>query len=116
MGEEGRKLQRLLQVLTPSLDHSRVVHQLRKAENLPLAIPYLKSVQKENLSVVNEALNELFSENSDNYTTFKCWLKKLISNKSKRLSLIDKMSKKSLLPKSVPWKILDVNVTGNNIY
>ncbi|CAN0315931.1 unnamed protein product, partial [Ectocarpus sp. 13 AM-2016] len=40
------KLVRLLEVLTPNLDHSRVVHQLRKAENLPLAIDYLKSVQK----------------------------------------------------------------------
>lgn len=40
------KLVRLLQVLTPNLDHSRVVHQLRKAENLPLAMDYLKSVQK----------------------------------------------------------------------
>lgn len=40
------KLVRLLQILTPNLDHSRVVHQLRKAENLPLAMDYLKSVQK----------------------------------------------------------------------
>lgn len=40
------KLVRLLQVLTPNLDHSRVVHQLRRAENLPLAMDYLKSVQK----------------------------------------------------------------------
>ena len=40
------KLVRLLTVLTPNLDHSRVVHQLRRAENLPLAIDYLKSVQK----------------------------------------------------------------------
>ncbi|CAN0479837.1 unnamed protein product, partial [Hapterophycus canaliculatus] len=40
------KLVRLLQVLTPNLDHSRVVHQLRRAENLPLAVGYLKSVQK----------------------------------------------------------------------
>ena len=37
---------RLLTVLTPNLDHSRVVHQLRRAENLPLAIDYLKAVQK----------------------------------------------------------------------
>lgn len=40
------KLVKLLQVLTPNLDHSRVVHQLRRAENLPLAMDYLKSVQK----------------------------------------------------------------------
>lgn len=33
-------------MLTPNLDHSRVVHQLRRAENLPLAVDYLKAVQK----------------------------------------------------------------------
>ncbi|CAN0409473.1 unnamed protein product, partial [Scytosiphon promiscuus] len=55
----------LLQVLTPNLDHSRVVHQLRRAENLPLAVGYLKSVQKENVAAVNEALNELYIEDED---------------------------------------------------
>ncbi|CAM9500229.1 unnamed protein product, partial [Sphacelaria rigidula] len=59
------KLVRLLQVLTPNLDHSRVVHQLRRAENLPLAMDYLKSVQKENVAAVNEALSELYIEDED---------------------------------------------------
>ncbi|CAM9388478.1 unnamed protein product [Ascophyllum nodosum] len=59
------KLVRLLTVLTPNLDHSRVVHQLRRAENLPLAIDYLKAVQKENVAAVNEALNELYIEDED---------------------------------------------------
>ncbi|KAJ8601991.1 hypothetical protein CTAYLR_002731 [Chrysophaeum taylorii] len=58
-------LVRLLQVLTPQLDHSRVVHQLRKIDHIPLAVPYLKAVQKENLSAVNEALNELYIEDED---------------------------------------------------
>ena len=52
-------LGRLLQALTPHLDHARVVHLLRKNEALPLAVEYMRSVQKENLSVVNEALNEI---------------------------------------------------------
>jgi clathrin heavy chain len=56
------ELVRLLQVLTPHVDHARVVHQLRKAEHLPLAAEYLKSVQKENIAAVNEALNELYIE------------------------------------------------------
>ena len=42
-----------------------MVHQLRKSENLPLAAPYLKTVQKENLTAVNEALNELYIEEED---------------------------------------------------
>lgn len=60
---------RLLQLLTPNLDHARIVHLLRKhnAEYgaLYLAVDYLKSVQKENLSVVNEALNEIFITEED---------------------------------------------------
>jgi len=59
------KLEKLLKLLTPNLDHTRVVHQLRKAENLPLILSYLKDVQKENLSVVNEALNELYIDDED---------------------------------------------------
>jgi clathrin heavy chain len=54
------QLGRLLQVLTPNLDHSRVVHLLRKNSAIPLAVEYLKSVQKDNLTAVNEALNELY--------------------------------------------------------
>ncbi len=60
--------------------------------------------------------NSLFLKNFCGETSLKCWLKKLILNKCKRLSLIEKMSKKSILPKNVPWKILDLKVTGNNIY
>lgn len=64
--EEPMKLDRLLQVLTPKLDHARVVGQLRHdGDNLPLVMPYLKSVQKENLSAVNEALNELYVDEED---------------------------------------------------
>jgi clathrin heavy chain len=53
-------LARLLQVLAPHLDHARVVHLLRKSDAIPLAVDYLKSAQKENLTAVNEALNEHF--------------------------------------------------------
>ncbi|CAM9577248.1 unnamed protein product [Chrysoparadoxa australica] len=59
------KLNRLLQVLTPLVDHTRVIHQLRRAEHLPLGIEYMKNVQKENIAAVNEALNELYIEDED---------------------------------------------------
>lgn len=59
LGYHPMQLGRLLQVLTPHLDHARVVHLLRKHDALPLALEYMRSVQKENLSVVNEAINEL---------------------------------------------------------
>eukprot|EP00981_Chlorochromonas_danica_P008853 scaffold2320_cov168-Ochromonas_danica.AAC.5 len=59
------QLVRLLQVLTPHLDHARAVHLLRKYDALLLSLEYLKSVQKENLSVVNEAINELYISEED---------------------------------------------------
>jgi len=68
--QEPLLLERLLQVLTPSLDHSRVVHLMRKSEQLPMIMQYLKSVQKENLSAVNEALNELYIED-ENYESLR---------------------------------------------
>ena len=59
------QLVRLLQVLTPNIDHARVVNVLRKNDALVLAADYLKSVQKENLSAVNEALNDLYIADED---------------------------------------------------
>jgi clathrin heavy chain len=58
---------RLMEVLEDAIDHSRVVSQLRRTGDwaLQLAQPYLKSVQKFNLSHVNEALNELYVDDED---------------------------------------------------
>jgi clathrin heavy chain len=58
---------RLMEVLEENIDHSRVVSQLRRTGDwaLQLANPYLKSVQKYNLSPVNEALNELYVDDED---------------------------------------------------
>ena len=85
--------------------------------NLPLKLKNIKSNTNAFTSINEyEALNKLFLENPCGQNSLKSWLKKMISNKSMRLSLINKMSKKSLLPNNVPWKIIDVKVTGNNIY
>jgi len=58
---------RLMEVVEESIDHSRVVSQLRRSGDniLKLGQEYLKSVQKNNLSPVNEALNELYVEDED---------------------------------------------------
>jgi clathrin heavy chain len=52
---------RLMEVLEELVDHSRVVTQLRRTGDwaLQLGQVYMKSVQKLNLSAVNEALNEV---------------------------------------------------------
>jgi clathrin heavy chain len=59
------QLTRLLQVVTPNIEPGRVVHQMRKTDNLPLIFAYLKDVQKENLTAVNEAVNELLVDEED---------------------------------------------------
>jgi len=56
-----------MEVLEELVDHSRVVNQLRRSGDWALQIgqAYMKSVQKANLSAVNEALNELYIEDED---------------------------------------------------
>ncbi|KAJ7543091.1 hypothetical protein O6H91_09G024400 [Diphasiastrum complanatum] len=55
----------LLNVLAPRVDHTRVVDIMRKAGQLPLVKPYMVAVQSNNVSAVNEALNELYIEEED---------------------------------------------------
>ena len=88
------QLGRLLQVLTPHLDHARVVHLLRKHNALILVVDYLKSVQKENLSVVNEALNEIYIEEED-YTNLRISIDE--HNNFDQIFLAQKVEKHELL-------------------
>ena len=61
--EEPMTLENLLKVLVEQLDHSRVVHFMRKhEEHMPLIMPYLKSVQSKNITAVNEAVNDILIE------------------------------------------------------
>lgn len=55
----------LLKVVEARVDHSRVVEIMRRAGQLPLVKEYLLGVQKNNLSAVNEAVNELLIEEED---------------------------------------------------
>lgn len=66
LDEEPMSLGDLLQTLTPKLDHGRVVHLLRREDDaLRLALPYLRAVQKNNISAVNEAVNEILVDEED---------------------------------------------------
>jgi clathrin heavy chain len=58
---------RLMEVMESLVDHSRVVSQLRRSGDWALHIGqvYMKSVQKHDISSVNEALNELYIEDED---------------------------------------------------
>nr|CAB3459108.1 unnamed protein product [Digitaria exilis] len=55
----------MLNVLALRLDHTRVVDIMRKAGQLHLVKPYMVAVQSNNVSAVNEALNELYVEEED---------------------------------------------------
>ncbi|CAH8354698.1 unnamed protein product [Eruca vesicaria subsp. sativa] len=55
----------LLNVLALRLDHTRVVDIMRKAGQLLLIKPYMVAVQSNNVSAVNEALNEIYVEEED---------------------------------------------------
>ena len=68
--EQPRLLDKILQVLTPKLDHTRVVHLFNKEGHIPLIMKYLLSVQQDNVSAVNEAVNETFVE-EENYTSLR---------------------------------------------
>jgi hypothetical protein len=58
----------LLAALTPRLDHGRVVKILQTEDHLPLVKPYLVGTQKLNITVVNEAYNDLLIEEEDHVT------------------------------------------------
>lgn len=61
------KFSRLMEVIEALIDHSRVVSQLKRTGDyaVKLGQTYLKNVQKNNLSAVNEALNEMYIEDED---------------------------------------------------
>jgi len=64
--EEPAHLMRLLTVLSPKLDHARVVHQFRKTEGaMSLISGYLRAAQHHNVPAVNEALNALYVDEED---------------------------------------------------
>ncbi|KZS94509.1 clathrin heavy chain 1 [Sistotremastrum niveocremeum HHB9708] len=70
--EQPTLLNDLLTVLTPRIDHSRVVRmfQNKDNDNVPLIKPYLIAVQHLNIEAVNEAYNDLLIEEED-YNTLR---------------------------------------------
>nr|NP_001236999.1 clathrin heavy chain [Glycine max]AAC49294.1 clathrin heavy chain [Glycine max] len=55
----------VLNVLALRVDQARVVDIMRKAGHLRLVKPYMVAVQSNNVSAVNEALNEIYVEEED---------------------------------------------------
>ncbi|CAD6563669.1 MAG: hypothetical protein CYPHOPRED_000018 [Cyphobasidiales sp. Tagirdzhanova-0007] len=55
----------LLSILTPRVDHSRVVRLLMKHDHLPLVKPYLIAIKGNDLEAVNSAFHDLLIEEED---------------------------------------------------
>ena len=55
----------LLAVMAQRVDHVRVVHQMRKAQHLPLVRAYLLATQPMNIKEVNDALYEIYVQEED---------------------------------------------------
>merc|ERR550514_402894 len=55
----------LLSIMSQRVDHVRVIQQLRKANHVALAKPYLLATQPMNIKEVNDALYELYVEDED---------------------------------------------------
>ena len=63
--EQPRMLEKLLVVLTPKLEPTQVVQLVRRLQHIPLIMPYLRSVQNENIDAVNQAINETLVEDEE---------------------------------------------------
>lgn len=65
LDEHPLLLNDLLTVLTPKIDHARVVQMFQKCGHLPMIKDYLVSAQQSNHPAINLALNELLIEEED---------------------------------------------------
>jgi len=65
MDEQPLLINDLLTVLSPRIDHTRVVQMFQKTDNVPLIKQYLVAVQNVNNQAVNNAYNDLLIEEED---------------------------------------------------
>lgn len=65
VNEQPQLLNDMLKIIVNKIDFSNTVYELRKYDAVPLAMPFLKSIQSSNNFDVNEALNEIFVEEED---------------------------------------------------
>jgi clathrin heavy chain len=63
--EEPMLLNDLLKLLATKIDMTKAVQVMKRTGHIALIAPFLKSVQSQNISAVNEALNEIYLENED---------------------------------------------------
>lgn len=63
--EEPMLLNDLLRLLAMKIDATKCVLVMKRTGYIALIAPFLKSIQSQNISAVNEAINEIYLENED---------------------------------------------------
>jgi clathrin heavy chain len=63
--EEPMLINDMLKLLATKIDVTKAVQVMKRTGQIALIAPFLKSVQSQNISAVNEALNEIYLENED---------------------------------------------------
>lgn len=63
--EEPMLLVDVLHLISAKIDLTRLVTTMKKTGHIALITPFLEGVQNQNISAVNEALNEIYLENQD---------------------------------------------------
>jgi len=63
--EEPLLLNDMLKLISPKIDLTKSVQVMKRTGHVALIAPFLKSVQSQNISAVNECLNEIYLENED---------------------------------------------------
>ena len=58
-------LNEILKLLATKIDLTKAVQVMKRTGNIALIAPFLKGVQSQNISAVNEALNDIYLENED---------------------------------------------------
>ena len=83
--EEPMLLNDLLKLLAMKIDLTKCVQVMKRTGYISLITPFLKSVQNQNISAVNEAVNEIYLENED-YESLRQSIKEYDSFESLKLA------------------------------
>ena len=83
--EEPMLLNDLLKLLAMKIDLTKCVQVMKRTGHIALITPFLKSVQSQNISAVNEALNQIYLENED-YESLRASIKEYDSFESLKLA------------------------------
>ena len=83
--EEPMLLNDLLKLIAMKIDLNKCVGVMKRTGHIALIAPFLKSVQSQNISSVNEALNDIYLENED-YESLRASIKEYDSFESLKLA------------------------------